>query len=349
MSRGAEARRAIDVIGAADRTVTLNIMGDWGVANWHTIAGWLAAGMRWRTAPASRYYIHTLGEYVDSIDALIDGTVDVCVSSPRFQAKMAIDGIGVFERAHPEIRAIGVLPHRDRLILAIGEDVAERHGIRTFTDLARVKPALRLLSAVNDGVNSIAWAAERILEAYGIAWSDIEAWGGEWLAANRPHKAIAMIVKGETDGIFFEAVMNWHAMLRRRRMRFIPIDRPVLDDLERRYGMTSVTIPAGEYEGVDTDTPTLDFSDWMVLVRADMPDETAALLAEVMLDERAEMEKRYTHRPLKESPMLYPIDAGFLCHTNPAPLHDGARRFFESRGLLAPGAFPASNEGGSHG
>jgi uncharacterized protein len=333
MTRAREIRRPIDVIGPADRVVKLDIMGDWGVANWHAVAGWLAAGMRWRTAPASRYTIHTLGEYVDSIDALLDGTVDVCVSSPRVQAHMAINGIGVFDRAHPEIRAIGVLPHRDRLLLAIGEDVAERFGIRTFADIARVKPPLTLLSAVNDGVNGIAWAAEKILEAYGIAWNDIETWGGEWRAANRPHKAIAMIVRGETDGIFFEAVMNWHAMIRRRPMRFIPIDQPVIDDLARRFGFNGVVIPAGEYEGVDYDVPTLDFSDWLVLVRADMPDAEAALLAEVMLDERPEMEKRYSHRPLKESPMLYPIEADFLCDTSPVPLHEGARAFYASRGL----------------
>lgn len=330
----APAKRPIDIIGDADQTVTLNIMGDWGVANWHAIAGWLAAGMRWRTAPASRYYVHTLGEYVDAIEALIDGTVDVCVCSPRFTGHMARGGIGVFDQARPDIRAIGVLPHRDRLILALGQDVAERYGLSSFEDIARVKPPLRLLSAVNDGKNTIAWTAEKILNGYGIAWSDIEAWGGEWLSANRPHKAIALVVGGDADGIFFEAVMNWHGMIRRRPLRFIPVADRVLSDLEQRYGVTRVTVPAGEYAGVDVDTPTVDFSDWMVLARADMPDKVAGLLAEVMLDERSEMEKRYTHRPLKESPMLYPVEPAFMCRTEPVPLHDGARDFYTGRGLL---------------
>lgn len=312
----------------------LSLMGDWGVANWHTLAGWLAAGLRWRTSPASTFVIHTLGAYKDSVESVMDRTCDVCVATPVVTAAMARAGIGPFPEAHQELRSVAVLPHRDRLMLAVGEDVAERHGLKNLADLARVRPPLRLVTAVRDGVNGISFAVERLLDEHGMRWGDIPEWGGEWLATARPHGGIASVGKGEADGIFFEAAMNWHRLERARPLRFLGFDPSALDSLHERFGYDRVDLEPGEYTAVTEPTPVLDFSDWLIVTRADLPDEIAYLMAQVVVEDRAEFERHYLHKPRQESALHYPIDPRRVGVTGPVPLHDGSARYFRQAGLI---------------
>ncbi|MBV9439205.1 MAG: hypothetical protein JOZ24_04355 [Candidatus Eremiobacteraeota bacterium] len=322
------------VSAAAIDEVRLSMMGDWGVANWHALVGWIAASLRWRTSPRSRFVIHTIGPYRDTLEAVIDRTCDLCISSPISDARMAREGKARFERAHPELRALGVYPHHDRLMLGIGEDVAERYGIRSYEDLALRRPPLRLVGAVRDGVNYISWAAEQVLNAYGVAWDDIPAWGGEWVTTTRPHDGLAAVANGQADGIFFEAIMNWHRVMAKRPLRILPIGVDVLDDLRERYGIERGDIEPGEFAGVTERLPQIEFSDWLFVVRDDMPEELAYLIAQVLIDDRAAFERQYTHRPLRESPLHYPIEPAKVCRTAPVPLHPGAERFYRERDLL---------------
>jgi TRAP-type uncharacterized transport system substrate-binding protein len=334
-SRTLEAQKAGGSGAAAP--INLRMMGDWGVANWHAMTGWIAAGLRWRTSPESTFVIHTLGPYRDTLEALIDGTCDLCISSPVSDVHMARTGSARFDTAHPDLCAIGVYPHHDRLMLGLGTDVVERYGIHSFADLREKKPPLKLVAGVRDGVNMISWTAEQVLKGYGISWDDIPRWGGEWVTTGRPHEGLAAVAEGTADGIFFEAMMNWHKIMAKRPLTLIPIDLPVLEDLERRYGILRGDVQPGELPGVTQVTPEIEFSDWVVVVRESLPAETAYLIAQVLIDDRASFERTYTHRPLHESPLHYPIDPVSVARTNPVPLHPGARAFYRERGLLSEG------------
>lgn len=323
---------------AVDEPVSLTLMGDWGVANWHQLVGFIAAGLRWRTGIDSRFIIHTIGPYKDTLEAVIDRTCDLCISSPISDAVMAREGKARFAEPHPELRAIGVYPHHDRLMLGLGTDVCERYGITSFADLARTKPPLRLVGAVRDGVNYISWTAEQILNAYGMEWDDIERWGGEWVTTTRPHDGLAAVANGTADGIFFEAVMNWHRVMAARPLRILPVGTDVLADLHDRYGIERADIASGEFPGVDSLIPVVEFSDWLVVVRDDMSDRLAGLIAEVLVDDRAAFERSYLARPHKESPLNYPIVPEKVARTGAVPLHPGAELFYRERNLLAPEA-----------
>jgi hypothetical protein len=65
---------------------------------------------------------------------------------------MARMGSARFGEPHPELCALGVYPHHDRLMLGIGTDVAEKYGIASFEDLREKKPPLKLVAATRDGV-----------------------------------------------------------------------------------------------------------------------------------------------------------------------------------------------------
>ena len=46
--------------------IELKMVGDWGVANFHTLVGMIAANMRFRSEPRSRFWILTGTGFRDS-------------------------------------------------------------------------------------------------------------------------------------------------------------------------------------------------------------------------------------------------------------------------------------------
>ena len=130
------------------RSYTLNFMGDWGGAKSHRIRAWLSQEFCDRAGPGSRTATWTLRDGgMDSFKQLNEGFVDLAISAPMGLMGKALSGEGPFKTAIPHLRAIGTLLQNDRLVLAL----APKYKIKTFEDLRRVKPALRLTTSTNDG------------------------------------------------------------------------------------------------------------------------------------------------------------------------------------------------------
>ena len=53
-----------DIVGPR---VNFKIVADWGNANFHAIAGWICAHLRWRSEPDSEFWIKTGTGYGDNI------------------------------------------------------------------------------------------------------------------------------------------------------------------------------------------------------------------------------------------------------------------------------------------
>ena len=93
------------------------------------------------------------------------GEVDVALATPTAFAPLAIEGKGIATgQAFPDLCALGTMPQTDRLVLAIDG----KFGIRSFDELRRKAPALRIATAPNNGVNVIGYAAQRVMARAGI-------------------------------------------------------------------------------------------------------------------------------------------------------------------------------------
>jgi len=326
----AELRWGTDTLEAHVR-----LKGGWGTENLTSACGWIATGLRWRTAKHSTFVIHTGRGMVDNVLAVLDGTVDLAFTTPTVTASMALSGSGPYPQPHPGLRAIAALPHRDRLLFAVTLQAAERYGLHTFADFAARRPPLRVATGLNDGINIVGYSVERVLQAYGLAWDDLEGWGGKWLVSETPHPALHWFASGEADALFYEAVTLWQKFLGQTRLHLLPIEREVLDQLQQGYGYEQAEIEPGEFPGVERPVPTLDFSQWLLVAREELPEELAYLVAQVIVEDRADFETRYQHLPLKESALHYPIQPEKICQTTPIPLHPGAARYYDEHGYLA--------------
>jgi TRAP-type uncharacterized transport system substrate-binding protein len=312
-----------------ERSLTLHFQGDWGGANLHRVCGWLAQELGDRTGAHSRFAIWNGAGGIDSVRAIGRGLVDVALTTPGAFARMALNGRGPYvAESFPHLRGLGTVPQRDRLVLAIDA----RHNIHSFADLRKRRPPIRIAASPDDGASHIGFATHRLMEAAGIPREMLESWGGGYVEAIRPDECIELVKSGAADAIFHEAIMTywWQELADNHDLTYVPVERPVLRQLERNYGWPSATLPAGYLRGMSKPLETLDFSDFLLIVRDDMPDDVAELLAYCLVETSAALEVQYKHIPPERSPVTYPLTKATLAHTA-IPLHPAAERYYKSR------------------
>ena len=314
-----------------DSSLQLRFKGDWGAFNLTRVCGWLAFGVFERTG-ALHHVIHTGRGMGDNLRALARGEVDVSVATPAGFAAMARDGRGIFEgEAMPELRAIGVVPHHDALLIAVPDDV----GATTTSELRHLQPALRVAMAADDGESFMGFGARIALEASGISLDDIVAWGGEVVYGEDPGECVAHVNAGRADSIVQEAIMTpwWDDLARSRNLRFLTLEPEAAASIKREYGLATMQVGAGYLTGMDSAVNAIDFSGWQVVVRDDLDSEVATLLTAVMCETSDVLEAQYRHLPVRKSPLDYPITPARLAEVA-IPLHDAAAEYYARAGVV---------------
>lgn len=130
-----------------DRSITLHLQGDWGQYNLHRVCGWISLELVDRSGPHTRIAIWNGRGGADAVHAVGCGQVDIALITPAAFATGAPDGKGLFEgTGYPHLRALGVIAHRDRLVLAVRRSLE----ISSMEELRKARPALTLATAMDD-------------------------------------------------------------------------------------------------------------------------------------------------------------------------------------------------------
>jgi TRAP-type uncharacterized transport system substrate-binding protein len=314
------------------RSVTLHFKGDWGQANLHRICGWVSQEFNDRAGPYSKAAIWSGRGMVDSVLAVGRGEVDVALAVPAAIVPMALDGSPPFDgEAFPQLRALGTMPQTDRLVVALKAS----HGVRSFAELRDKKPRLAIATSPDDGVNTVGFAAHRLMELADVPRQAIEAWGGRYVEAERPGDCTRLVQEGRADAIIYEAIMTgfWRDLANAVDLVFLPVEDGVLERFRRQYRWPRATLPPGYLRGLEQELTTLDFSDFLMIARADLPDDVAYLIAWCMCERREGLERQYRHLPPERSPVTYPLDPVKIARTA-IPLHPGAERYYRDAGVL---------------
>ncbi|MDB5409975.1 MAG: hypothetical protein JWL84_4887 [Rhodospirillales bacterium] len=314
------------------RSLTLQFQGDWGQANLHRIFGFLSQEVTSRAGPYSRVGIWSGHGGFDSVSAVGRGQVDVALAVPTAFVPMTLTGKGIAAgEAFPELRALGTMPQTDRLVVAVRESL----GIRSFDDLRRKAPALRIATSQDDGINTVGYAAQRVMESAGLPRATIEAWGGTYVERVRPNECIALVADGAADAIIHEAIMTqwWQDLADATDLCFLPLEEETLAAMERDEDWPRASLPEGYLRGMDGPFATLDFSDFLMIARADLPDDVAYLIAWCLCERRQVIDQAYRHIPPARSPVTYPLAPEKIARTA-IPLHPGAERYYREAKLL---------------
>ena len=245
--------------------------------------------------------------------------------NPVGLSAMAYRGRGFYRNKIP-LRAIGVFPTWDRLIFAVRKDT----GIQSLEEVRQRKYPLKISTRRRGKLQTTVYAIEEVLNAYGMSYREIDKWGGKILEAPSPSSAARKdhIQSGKADAVFDEGVKSWGQTAVDHGFIYLPIQGQVLKRLGR-MGYRISMVPKSRFKGMETDVPTVDFSGWPMVVRADMPNDVAYALCEAI-------EKR---KALIPTDNFKPVAMKQLCADDDeapynVPLHPGARRFYREHGYL---------------
>jgi TRAP-type uncharacterized transport system substrate-binding protein len=314
------------------RPLHLRFQGDWGGVNLTRICGWIAGEIYNRAGAGSGSLIRTGRGMADNLYAVGRGEVDVAVATPAGFARMARAGLGLFaDEPLPTLRAIASVPHRDALLVAIPAKL----GIRTFAELREQRPSLRLTLSPNDGLSFMGFGAETVLKASGVTPQQIVEWGGVLVPHEQPQECVAEVMAGNADAIVHEAIMTrwWQDMAETHEFNFLSLEDDVAASIESELQLDIAEVPAGYLPGMDQPVRAVDFRDWMVVVREDLRDDVAALIASILVETSDFFEMQYSHMAVRFSPLDYPITPERLAETS-IPLHPGAQAYYSSIGAV---------------
>jgi len=103
---------------------TIDIQGGGRNQHYGRIMHWLA-GYVWEKHPDVSLRINVGNDYRD-LSAVGDGLAQMGVSTPAAAARLCFDGQATFDRPRPALRSLGVVPHRDALVLGIADESPAR-------------------------------------------------------------------------------------------------------------------------------------------------------------------------------------------------------------------------------
>ena len=260
---------------------------------------------------------------------LAEGKVSVAWINPSASVTLAYRGTGPLRGRIP-LRAIAVFPSWD----VMGFAVHQSTGITSLSQIKQERFPLRLSTGPvgrRDMIESpVTFIVHAALKAAGFTVDDLRKWGGKIQAVSRPSQPErrAGIENGTIDAVFDEGIKSWGQTALDHGFHYLPIDGPVLKRL-KAMGYRPGVVSASYFKGMAHDVPTIDFSGWPMVVRADMPNDVAYALCEA-LELRRRAIPTDNFRPLKIADLCANDDEA----PYDVPLHPGARKFYRERGDL---------------
>ncbi len=308
-------------------------------ANFPRIAAWLLTDMQ-REFPRGGYrgdilFIGTgAGRGIQNVG---EGLAQFTVTTPAATAYMAYQGTGLFKKSYSHLRGLFKLPQRDPITWAVRADL----GIGTTEEWIQKKVPLKVASGFQDSERAIGFLFAEFLKASGTSLADLESWGGELLPTDNAGPGVEMVAEGKADAIFHEAAVvgspAWKQLNAKIPMRVLSIPENVIAKLEL-YGFHKfeAVLPKGKYPGVLEDVTTIDYSDWIVIADAGVPEDIAYKLTKIGVERKSEFESQYPDMAPAGSKELgqYVADPRQMWRDLGLPLHPGAERYFKEKGLM---------------
>jgi TRAP transporter TAXI family solute receptor len=285
--------------------------------------GYIAYGTRGNSTSAN---IHAIGKY----------EVDFAITTPPVMAVLAHAGKAYFEEPYTDLRAIAVFPQNDWVMC-----VADRSlGIESYADIRENKRAVRIATNRIGKANGVSFLVEQIFRAHGIEAADIERWGGRFIEVNGAPGAAQKVLDGEADIACHEYWKAFYRLTDKKAVTFLPVTEEAMNELTDKFAYQRNVIPKDVYgPGLPAeDIPAVDYSDWLVLTNANVPDEIAYTAAKVAVEEKERgYERLYAGQSDRQRSADIPVDPKSMWKNVGVRLHPGAERYYREAGLMSSG------------
>ncbi|MBP1155590.1 MULTISPECIES: TAXI family TRAP transporter solute-binding subunit [unclassified Paenibacillus] len=166
--------------------------------------------------------------------------------------------------------------------------------------------------------------ASRILQAYGMSYKDM---------ASVQNLSFADSVEQMKDGrldVLFWTVPSPFAVLtdlsQSKEIDLLPIPEEIIKQMtSSNSGLVKVTLPKGTYKGVDYDVVTVQ-SPLVVIANKNAPEQLVYQMTKTIYDNLENLKNI--------DPALKPVTKESLLVDIGVPIHPGAKKFFQEKGML---------------
>jgi len=206
---------------------------------------------------------------------------------------------------------------------------ADANGIKTWADIAKKKPKIRLAINRPDNPQTTIGGPYEVMKAYGFTIQDIEKWGGSYVLGNSSI-GLDAIVDGKAD-MFMNARNLGDALVKdvagKRPLLWIDGDVAYIQKAADTFSFKADMVPKGTYPFMEKDYPTV--RQWVsLLAGSHVSDEVVYKYVKAL----AENEKRV--QDIGGSLKTSFTAAGMPTNPSKLPYHPGALRYYKEKGLV---------------
>lgn len=237
----------------------------------------------------------------------------------------ASQGIEPFEAPVEGLTAVAVLYDWAPVWWIVREDFAAAHNLTSLADLAEAKPPVRLVQNRRGLLTSA--ITEATLEAVGVTFDDIRAWGGsvQFQASN---DQTGLMRDGRIDMLgntLFEGHRTLMEMGESVRLRMLDTPREAAEAVIAQFGLQHWTISAEANPYGDTDIATVTTS-IILFTDAATDEELVYRITRAMID--------HPDRMGAVSAAMERFAPEGMVNQNAVPFHPGALRAYREAGLM---------------
>jgi len=206
------------------------------------------------------------------------------------------------------------------------KEFADRHGLKTFADLARVRPPMRI--ALNRPGNADGDVSLAFLDAIGLKPADIQKAGGQVIRAASGEQSSLMLDR-RIDGLMFGISYRHPRVLEIEKglpIVMLPFDEATSKKVAEQWGGKVCEVKPGEYNFLNGSS----FSVCMGLglyVRDDADETLVYNVTKAMYEQIGAFHA--AHRLLKQF-----VTEQTMAEPGLVPHHPGAARYMKEKGLL---------------
>ncbi|MCC6611248.1 MAG: TAXI family TRAP transporter solute-binding subunit [Burkholderiales bacterium] len=309
--------------GAFARTYDLTLSGASPSGLW-TLLGVGIDGAVKAAFPGSTITYQTSGGGFANIALVDQGKAPLGIAHDA-ELRIAVQGGKPFSKPVTGLRAIAVLYDWAPMQMLMSKSFADAHGIRSFEDIAKQKPPLRI--ALNKRGNITEYVAVKMLNAIGVQLADIEKWGGAVVYAASDEQGDLM--KDKRIDMFANGVfVRTNFILQAGQsvpLALLPVSEPVVKRVSEELGVHPFLVKGGSYDWQPNDVATVALGA-VLIANEKMDEQTAYDLARALHQHIDKL--RAVHGSFKAMPVELLVSQHII------PFHKGAERYFREAGLI---------------
>jgi len=231
----------------------------------------------------------------------------------------AMKGTDPFDKPLPNLRGICTI-YGSTYQFVVRKDT----GLKSVQDFIDKKYPLKFSvqapGSGNESTNS------RYFKEYGISYEDVESWGGK-IYFKEMSESSSMLRDGLIDGFGLQTLHPSSAVTSIAHdvdLELLPLDPEVLKAMNENYELGLATIPAGTYSFLKEDYPTTITSTILVTYE-EVSEELVYNITKAIHENLDYMRKIHVS--------LSNMSLESMSTDTGAPLHEGAKRYYEEQGI----------------